>query len=143
MDNKKRQAIGMSFLGLLLIVLSLKYMPAFLAFAGQQSGIATDGLVLFFFNEDDPCECMQELTARADQQMMDWSKRYLDGVSMMRIASGQRRDLEIKYGVFRTPCLVLVDARDRVIWRQDYPLIEGGPFEIQELDQAIARYHAP
>jgi cytochrome c-type biogenesis protein len=32
----------------------------------------------------------------------------------------------------------LVDAQDQVAWRQDYPLIEGGPFELKELETAIA-----
>ena len=48
-----------------------------------------------------------------------------------------RKDLEVKYRVFRAPCLILVDAQDQVIWRQDYPLIEEGPFKLEELEAAI------
>ena len=49
----------------------------------------------------------------------------------------QRLDLEAKYKVFRAPCLVLINSKDQVAWRQDYPLIEGEPFKLEELEAAI------
>jgi len=81
---------------------------------------------------------MVELTQRAEVQMADWPVESRGDITMMRIAIDQRTDLEAKYDVFRAPCLVLLDANGNVVWRQDYPRIEGGPFELEELETAIA-----
>jgi len=70
--------------------------------------------------------------------MANWPIERQGGIPVMRIAMEQRKDLEAKYQVFRAPCLVLVDAQDQIAWRQDYPLIEGGPFRLEELEAAIA-----
>jgi hypothetical protein len=137
MNVQKRKAIWMGLLGLVLIVFGIKYIPVFLAVANQQSSMA-DKPVILFFNLDDPCECMVELTQRAEQQMANWPVERQGGIPVVRIAIDQRKDLEAKYKVFRAPCLVLVDAQDQVAWRQDYPLIEGEPFKLKELEAAIA-----
>ena len=137
MDEQKRKAIFLGVLGLILIVISLKYLPVLLSFASQQAEI-TDKPVILFFNEDEPCECMVELTERAEQQMASWPLEQRGGIPVVRIGMRQRQDLEAKYKVFRAPCLVLVNAQDQIAWRQDYPLIEGGPFELEELEATIA-----
>jgi hypothetical protein len=132
--NQKTFLSGL--LGLILIVLGIKTMPTFLQAVGQQSQLS-DGPAVIFFNVDDPCECMFELTQQADLQLANWTRENHSGISLIRIAMDQRRDLEAKYKVFRAPCLVLVDAQDRIVWRQDYPLITGGPFRLDELEVAI------
>lgn len=137
MNVQKRTAFGMGFLGLVLIVLGLKSMPVFFQAAGQQSNI-NDKPAVLFFSLDDPCECMVELIERAEQQMKNWPIEQRDGLRVIRIAMDQRKDLEAKFKVFRAPSLLLVDVQDRVVWRQDYPLIEGGPFKLEELEAAIA-----
>ena len=137
MDAQKRKALGLGLIGLILIVLGIKYMPFLLAFAGQQSSM-NDKPVILFFSVDKPCECMVELTQRAEQQIANWPVERQGGIPVMRITMEQRKDLEMKYGVFRAPCLVLLDAQDQIVWRQDYPMIEGGPFKLEELEAAIA-----
>ena len=137
MDTQKRKAVWLGLIGLILIVLGIKYLPFLLAFAGQQSS-THDQPVILFFSVDEPCECMVELTQHAEQQMVDWPVERRGGIPVMRIAMEERKDLEAKYQVFRAPCLVLVDAQDQIVWRQDYPLIEGGPFRLEELEAAIA-----
>ena len=136
MDEHKLKAIGLGVLGLILIVIGLKYLPLLLSFASQQTDIM-DKPVILFFNEDEPCECMVELTERAEQQIAGWPLKRRGGIPVVRIGMRQRQDLEAKYKVFRSPSLVLVNAQDQVAWRQDYPLIEGGPFELEELEAAI------
>jgi len=136
MNAQKRKAILLGLLGLVLIVLGIKFMPFFLQAAGQQSRMSGKPVVLFF-SLDDPCECMVELTRQAEQQMANWPIERQGGIPVIRIPMEQYKDLEAKYKVFRAPCLVLVDAQDQVVWRQDYPLIEGGPFKLQELEAAI------
>lgn len=126
----------MGVLGLILIVIGIKYLPVFLAVANPPAGLDERPAILFF-TEDDPCECMVEIVAQADEQMAGWSAGHPNSPPIVRIDMEQRLDLEAKYKVFRAPCLVLVDAQDQVVWRQDYPLIEGGPFKLDELDAAI------
>lgn len=137
MNAQKRKAAVLGLVGLILIVLGLKYLPAFLQAAGQQSEMSGKP-VLLFFSVDEPCECMVEITQQAELQMANWPVKQQGNISVLRIAMEQRRDLEAKYKVFRAPCLVLVDAQDQVVWRQDYPLIEGGPLKLEELETAIA-----
>ena len=137
MDAEKRKAVLLGLIGLILIVLGIKYMPFLLAFAGQQSSM-NDKPVILFFSVDQPCECMVELTQQAEQQIANWPVERRGGIPVMRIAMEERKDLELKYRVFRAPCLVLVDAQDQITWRQDYPLIEGGPFKLEELETAIS-----
>jgi hypothetical protein len=137
MNAKKRKAILLGVLGLALILVGIKYIPVFLAAAGQQTEIM-DKPVILFFNVDEPCECMVELTQRAEQQMANWPVERRGGIPVVRIPYDQLEGLQAKYSVFRAPCLVLVDEQDQVAWRQDYPLIEGGPFELEELEATIA-----
>jgi len=137
MSKQKRNAIWLGFFGLILIVLGIKYLPVFLAAASQQYALENTPVILFF-SVDEPCECMVDLTQRAEAQIANWLVESQSGITVMRIAMDQRRDLEAKYDVFRAPCLVLVDADGKVSWRQDYPLIEGGPFKLPELEAAIA-----
>ena len=137
MSKQKRNAIWLGFFGLILIVLGIKYLPVFLAAATQQYTLENTPVILFF-NVDEPCECMVDLTQRAEAQIANWPVESRGGITVMRIAMDQRRDLEAKYDIFRAPCLVLVDVDGQVFWRQDYPLIEGGPFNLNEFETAIA-----
>lgn len=137
MDAQRRNAVLLGFLGLVLIVLGVKYLPVLLAAAAQQQDMGSKPFILFF-NVEDPCECMVELTQRAETQIANWPVERRTGVGLLHLAIDERRDLEAKYKVFRAPCLVLVGANGNVLWRQDYPLVEGGPFKLEELEAAIA-----
>jgi hypothetical protein len=137
MDAQKRKAAELGLVGLVLIVLGIKFLPVFLQAADQQSNMRGKPILLFF-SVDEPCECMVEITLQAEHQMASWPVEQRNGIQVVRIPIDQRKDLEAKYKVFRAPCLVLIDAQDQVVWRQDYPLIEGGPFKLKELEAAIA-----
>ncbi len=137
MDTQKRKAIGLGVMGLTLVILGIKYLPAFLSLVDQQASMH-DQPVILFFNVDEPCECMMELAENAEQQMAGWSPERRSNLQIVHLWMDERKDLEAKYNVFRAPCLVLVDAQGQVTWRQDYPLIDGGPFKLEELEAAIA-----
>jgi len=139
MNTHKGKALLLGFVGLVLIVIGIKYLPVFLTMADQEATIG-DKPVILFFNLDEPCECMVELTQQADKQITNWPVERRGGIPVVRIGMDQRPDLEVKYKIFRAPCLVLVNDQDQVDWRQDYPLIEGGPFELEELEAAIAQF---
>ena len=137
MSAQKRKAILFGILGLVLIIIGIKYLPYFLAVAGQQSEIM-DKPVILFFSMDEPCECMVDLIEGAETQMANWPVGQRSGIPVVRIALHMRDDLEVKYMVFRAPSLVLINDQDQVAWWQDYPLIESGPFDLAELEAAIA-----
>ena len=137
MNEQKRKSFVLGLIGLILIVIILKYLPVFVNFTAQKHEVI-DKPVILFFNEDEPCECMVGITEQAEQQILNWSTERHDGIPILRIAMEQRKDLEVKYKVFRVPCLLLIDTQDQITWRQDYPLIEGGPFKLDELEVAIA-----
>lgn len=173
MDAQKRKAIGFGVVGLILIVLGIKFLPVILGnifqpsrsteallqlaqteIAQQPTGMAQSSIatqeaatplpdlsgkpILLFFNLDKPCECMVEITERAEKQMGGWPDDRRGGIMVLRLEMEQHEDLKAKYQVFRSPCLVLLDAQGEIAWRQDYPLIEGGPFKLEELEAAIA-----
>lgn len=135
--KRKRSLIWMGFIGLLLVVLGAKYLPLTLAIISQQTAVIEKPVILYFY-EADPCECMLELTGQAEEQMANWPPENRGNIPVVRIPIDQRPDLEAKYKVFRAPCLVLVDSQDQIAWRQDYPLIAGGPFKLDELEALIA-----
>ena len=110
MNQNQRKAVIMGLGGIILILLAAKYML----------GSAV------------------ELTRRAELQIKSWPEERRGGIEILYVPFRQQRDLELKYQVFRAPSLLLLDGNEQVIWRQDYPLIEGGPFKIDELEVVIA-----
>ena len=68
MEKQKRNAIFLGVLGLILIMIGLKYLPLLVSAANQQDEFH-DKPVILFFNDDEPCECMVELTQKAEQQI--------------------------------------------------------------------------
>jgi len=136
MEKQKRTAIITGLFGLIVMMLGLKYMPLFYTLASSEVAVSSEPVILFF-NEDEPCECMVELTASAEKQISEWPLEQRAGIEIVRYGFRQRQDLEAKFKVFRAPCLVLLDPQGNIVWRQDYPLIEGGPFKLRELEEAI------
>lgn len=77
---------------------------------------------------------MQELVRQANEQIDGWPETERKGIPLIRIDLDSRKGLADEFRVFRVPCLVLVDADGEIVHRQDYPLIEGGPFELAEFE---------
>lgn len=138
MNSHKRKALWLGFIGLLLIVLGVKYLPVLFTLASHENQMKENAVILFF-SLDDPCDCMDELTQRAEEQIANWPVERYAGLSLLRIPLDQRRDLEAKYGVYSAPSLLLVDAEDQVLWRQDNLMILDGPFRLDELEAEIAK----
>ena len=134
---KLRRVIGYGFAGLILIFLGIKF--AIGRAQGQGATFTQNGQpALLFFNVAEPCVCMRELVGRANTQIVLWPEERRGGLKLVRLNIGENHDLEAKYQVFRAPALVLLDAQGEIVWRQDYPLAEGGPFKLDELEAVIA-----
>jgi hypothetical protein len=132
----QRQAIGLGFLGILVILLGLKFMLQETSAGGQSLDLNGEPTLLFF-NIDEPCECMQKLVESADAQINRWPEEARSGIPIYRINFEEQPELGGKYKVFRVPCLVLVDGNDQIIHRQDYPVSEGWPLNLEEFEQVI------
>lgn len=132
----RRKAIGYGVIGGILILVGVKIALNSSLFRGSPLKQGNHPVILFF-NIGDPCDCIRELVAQAGAQMGEWERRQNGKIQVARLAIGDNLDLEAKYNVFRAPALVLLDVNGQIAWRQDYPLIEGGPFKLQELESAL------
>lgn len=132
----KRKAIGLGFLGIVVIILGIKFITHRVP-ADSQSIELNAGPVLLFFNIDEPCECMQKLVESADSQINGWSEEARSGIPVYRIDFEEQPELGGKYKVFRVPCLVLIDGEGQIVHRQDYPVNEGWPLKLYEFEKAI------
>ena len=130
---RQKHATRLGFVGILLVVLGLKFLFQW-NFAYSPPLRLEGKPTLLFFTLDQPCECIQELVQQADEQINAWPETERKGIPLIRIDFDTRKDLADKYHVFRVLCLVLVDADGEIVHRQDYPLIEGGPFELAEFE---------
>lgn len=132
----RKQAIRLGFLGLLMMFLSVKFV--FQGGFERREPLPLDGRpALVLFSLDDPCECIQEMIGQADAQVRQWPEEGRAGLPIHRVDFEARRDLAAEYQVFRVPCLVLLDAGGEVVYRQDYPSIEGGPFALDDFEAQI------
>ena len=132
---RQRKIAWQGFLGIVLVILGVKF-----AASAWQSLLPLeieDQPALLYFTLEESCECMQELLEMADLQIKDWPETARGGVEIVRIDFDVREDLASQYRVFRLPCLVLVDQSGEIVFRQDYPLVEGGPFNLSEFEEKI------
>jgi len=133
---QQRKAIGLGFLGILVILLGLKF--ALQSAPTDSKSLELNGKpVLLYFNIDEPCECMQKLVESADSQINRWPEEARAGIPVHRINFDKQPELGSKFKVFRVPCLVLVDAQGQIVHRQDYPVSEGWPLNLEEFEKAI------
>jgi hypothetical protein len=136
-----RKAIGLGCLGVLLIVLALKFTLRSAPAERQPLDLAGEPALLFF-NINEPCECMQKLVESADAQIRTWPEEARSGIPVYRINFEEQLELGGKYKVFRVPCLVLVDEDGQIIHRQDYPASEGWPLKLEEFEAIISSLEA-
>ena len=132
----QRQAVSLGFLGLLMFVLGTKYTLKLFTVDRQPLSL-NDEPALLFFNVDDSCECMKELVQSADQQIENWPETARSHIRIHRINFDQRPGLADQYQVFRYPCMILLDSSGQIVYRQDYPLSEGGPLDLENFEAQI------
>ena len=136
MNSSKKNTLRLGFVGLLLIVLGLKVMLQGTALHQPPLSL-DDHPAILFFTLAEPCECMQELVQQAESQLDQWPEALRSGTPIHRIDFDTRPDLAGEYGVFRVPCLLVLDSQGTIVHRQDYPLAAGGPFDLAEFEAQI------
>ena len=98
-------------------LLGVKSMQASLVSAGPPLIVGSQPLLLFFNNEEG-CECVLPLYARADEIIAAWpSDRHVE-IEIKRFVLDERPDLQRQYDVERAPMLLLLDAGGQVMWRE-------------------------
>jgi len=73
----------------------------------------------------------------ADQQIQHWTEEARSHIIIQRIDFDEHPDLAEQYEVFRYPCLILLDSSGQIVYRQDYPLSEGGPLDLESFEEQI------
>lgn len=126
----------MGLLGLILIVLGVKFSIQFTQ--GEAARLDLNGQpMILFFSLDASCECIRQMIHAADFQIAHWSEEARQGVVVNRYDFDQNRQLANQYGVYRVPSLILLDGRGRVVSRQDDPLLKNGPLDLKMFEAAI------
>ncbi len=136
MKPHHHKAILLGFLGIVLLVLGMKFAIEGVWQAQPPLDLVSKPVLLFFTLEDS-CDCMQELIESAEAQIQNWPSSARLGTPIQRIDFDERKDLASKYKIFRVPCLVLLNSTGEIVHRQDYPLIDGGPFNLSEFEEQI------
>lgn len=98
-------------------LLGVKSMQASLVPAGPPLIVGSQPLLLFFNNEEG-CECVLPLYARADEIIAAWPSDRHGEIEIKRFVLDERPDLQRQYDVERAPMLLLLDAGGQVMWRE-------------------------
>lgn len=138
LSSQQRKAICFGLVGLILILGGVKFALQ-ASFPAQQSLELNQQPAILFVNVNQGCECMLELAHSADTQINEWTTTQSASLPVYRIDFDTQKKLLEKYRVFRAPCLILVDGSGNILWRQDYPLAEGGPFDLAQLEIEIQK----
>jgi hypothetical protein len=134
--TRQKKSVILGVLGLALVLLGGKF--ALDIYYSSQVTIDLNGKpALLFITDDHPCECAKKLIAEAEFQIEHWVAPDRMQVQLIQVYFGDQRGLERKYKIFRTPSLILLDSRGQIVHRQDYPLIGGKPFDLQEFESKM------
>jgi hypothetical protein len=136
LSKQQKRAIWMGLFGLILILLGIKVSLQYFTI-GAVAVDSNDQPVLIFFSLDDSCECMRQMIYAADFQIAHWSEEARMGIAVYRYDFDQNRQLANQYEVFRVPSLLLLDEKGRIVSRQDYPILQNGPLDLNEFETVI------
>lgn len=118
------------------VVLGVKSVKGSFVPAGPPLIIGDRPLVLFFNNEEG-CECVLPLYARADEVITAWQPDLLSQVDIRRVILDERPDLQREYDVQRAPMLLLLDAGGRVMWREWGVASNPDVFDLAAVEEQI------
>jgi hypothetical protein len=117
-------------------VLGVKSMKASFVLPGPPLVTGSQPLLLFFNNEEG-CECVLPLYARADEIIADWPSDRHGEIEIKRFVLDERPDLQRQYGVERAPMLLLLDAGGQVMWREWGVASNPNVFDLAAVEEQI------
>ena len=89
---------------------------------------------LVFFMLSRGCECQMSVVQSAEVQLAAWKFPEGSGLNVIRVDFDHRPDLVRQYGVARAPALVLLNAADKVAWKQDEGLSDELPLDLEQAE---------
>ena len=133
---------GLRFWGLLALAATVVWIVGIKAvhegwFAYRPALDPQGDTALLYFTLSRGCECQMRVIRGADAQIAGWTEADRSGLPVVRIDLIQRRDLGESFGVYRAPALLLVDADERVIWRQDVGVSDEAPLDLSQAQSQI------
>ena len=127
-----RKALWMIFFAALILTLGLK--AAQLGWFNLHMPLDLQNQpALLFFNKSRGCECEMLVYNNANAQMDSWNAPLrVNFIDMER-----RPDLTQQYKIIRAPSLILLDAAEKIIWRQDESMGDEAPLNLNHLEREI------
>lgn len=92
---------------------------------------------LVFFTLGRGCECQMLVIRNAEAQLSAWPLAQEDSIPIFRVDFSRRPDLARQYGVNRAPALVLLNALEQVVWKQDVGLSDEAPLDLTAAEAHI------
>jgi len=92
---------------------------------------------LVFFTLGRGCECQMKVVRSAEAQLAVWDVPGKTNMPVLRVDFSHRPDLAQKYGVARTPALVLLDVQGQVVWKQDVGLSDEAPLDLIQFQSQV------
>jgi hypothetical protein len=93
---------------------------------------------LLFFNNEEGCECVLPLYAKADEIIADWPAEQRAQIPVHRLILDNRPDLQRQFEVQRAPMLLLVDGGGQIVWREWGVASNPNVFDLAEMEQHIS-----
>jgi len=136
LTRQQRHALLLGFGGLLLIVSGLKFVLQWDSLVTQPFQLQDEPALLFFTLEE-PCECMQGIVLSAESQIENWPESARAFLPLYRIDFERQKRFASDHGIYRAPCLAIVNEDGEIIYQQDFPYLEGGSFNLNEIEDRI------
>jgi len=131
-----RPRVWLLLVGAVVVLLAVKWGRPALLPGGPPLELGKQPSLLFFNNEEG-CECVLPLYARADSVIDVWPPEQRSRVPVYRIILDERPDLQRQYDVERAPMLLLLDANGQVLWRERGVASNSDVFDLSEVEAQI------
>ncbi len=142
MIQVRKPKVWLALLGAIVLLLGVKVGRPLFTPAGPPI-VLNNQPALLFFNNDEGCECVLPLYARADSVIAAWTPEQRNQVPVQRILLYQRPDLQRRYKVERAPMLVLLDAKGQIVWREWGVASSPTVFNLERVEEKIRLLTAP
>ena len=123
--------------GAIVLLLAVKVGRPFLLPAGPSLELNNQPALLFFNNEEG-CECVLPLYARADEVIAAWTSEERATIPIHRLILDERPDLQRQYNIERAPMLALLDASGQVVWREWGVVSNPDVFDLAAVEAQIS-----
>lgn len=123
--------------GAIVLLMGVKEARPFLLPAGPPIELNNQPAILFFNNEEG-CECVLPLYAKADEVIAAWITKERAHVPVHRLILDERPDLQRQYAIERAPMLLLLDVNGEIVWREWGVASNPNVFDLARVEAKIS-----